>query len=150
MAKVIFEYKDESGRVHQVSDLKEVPRKYMQTMTAIGVDETEGASAGTSAGASPSAKPAGFPSGPKDRTVILVPVVLLLIVWKMNNFLIRCLAAAAAGGWIFFHGYDTFMSSSWAKTDVELQSEQAEKLRDMQIRKGKDSKAPEEAPPAEE
>ena len=152
MAKVIFEYRDETGRVHQVQDLKDVPRKYMKTMTAIGVDEAEGTAAAV--GQSPPASSGGknLPAT-VEKANLLIPLTLLVVFWRFENFLVKCMAVVAAVLWFFLYGYDTFMNSDWSRTANDTQSH-AEKLREMQPavapKKAPASQQREEEPPPPE
>ena len=116
MTKVVYEYKDDSGMVHRVDDVKEVPQKYVKTMTAVGVEEQQ-QSAGTAAAPSSSAPPSKLP-GNIAPEALLIPLALIVI-WRTTNFMLRIILVLALLFWGVTHGYELFMNSKYTKTDAE-------------------------------
>ncbi|MBI4347314.1 MAG: hypothetical protein HY553_10695 [Elusimicrobia bacterium] len=133
MAKVVYEYTDDAGRIHRVEDIREVPQKYVKKMTAVGVED----------GAPPSAAPAQaqlnnpWPTAAMmGRTHQIPPAVgaglclLTVLLWRrVDSFFLKMALLVATAFWLFTQGFNQFMTSDLVKTDAEIQSSQGKSLR---------------------
>ena len=111
MADVYFEYTDNDGRTHQVDDVMKVPKQYMRTMVAVGVEEGQ-----TAEGVQAPPPPAKSFALGGGGYVNIVPALLGIIFLRSKNFVTRCLMGAALLVWGLFVAWNWFSNSPLSQT----------------------------------
>ena len=105
MADVVFEYKDDQGWTHRVSSLERVPKKYLDTMTAVDRGTPEASGREIRVVDSPFRLPGKLEQ--VHPAYILLPV-MALVYFRSRNYVVRLLIVALLALWLAFRLYLLF------------------------------------------
>ena len=138
MAQVTFEYTDSSGHTHRVGSMKQVPKKYMKTMTAVGKLEEQQPAGGKSRTTTQQSVSRTEIQGIELPQALqglnwnfIIPVVAVILLMRFKNFMARCLIIVAAFTWAFYTFYTWFEGSNYARSGKKIERKAEPKQPEM-------------------